>query len=400
MPDISLLIDLADAPNISIDDLLKGNDIQEDTLTFEHSFKVEKTYYRKYLYDQYFCHRLYWIIDLCGVLMIMAGMAALPLNMYISQYITVLAKAALMLGIMLMSVPLFIMIYHIRIFKPFEVWYTLKNDRIIYLCDGEEITYDLQQFCLAEKKKFVYLTNGKKVLWLALDDIKEVKQYVQNKNIKAIKYRFAGKLFFAIVLTSAIILQSGYMIVLKNFGFEYIHDQYEVLMYLVILWAIAGLWMLMRKSVKHTLIYNLWLMIGVFVLLLGIGLSAVVAALMSQDVSLSLLFQLIPDVINNVINKFFSEFSVFLKYFLYGTVEIYHLIIFIYFALTVVHTKYCRRYRLAVALVLWFIMQLFFPLIRNQFGTSYTVLIFYDLMISILLTVATVYIIDHHIEIE
>lgn len=144
----------------------------------------------------------------------------------------------------------------------------------------------------------------------------------------------------------------------------------------------------------------LWLMIGVFVLLLGIGLSAVVAALMSQDVSLSLLFQLIPDVINNVINKFFSEFSVFLKYFLYGTVEIYHLIIFIYFALTVVHTKYCCRYRLAVALVLWFIMQLFFPLIRNQFGTSYTVLIFYDLMISILLTVATVYIIDHHIEIE
>lgn len=264
LPDISLLIDLADALNISIDDLLKGNDIQEDTLTFEHSFKVEKTYYRKYLYDQYFCHRLYWIIDLCGVLMIMAGMAALPLNMYISQYITVLAKAALMLGIMMMSVPLFIMIYHIRIFKPFEVCYTLKNDRIIYLCDGEEITYDLQQFCLAEKKKFVYLTNGKKVLWLALDDIKEVKQYVQNKNIKAIKYRFAGKLFFAIVLTSAIILQSGYMIVLKNFGFEYIHDQYEVLMYLVILWAIAGLWMLMRKSVKHTLIYMMTSIMMIF----------------------------------------------------------------------------------------------------------------------------------------
>lgn len=144
----------------------------------------------------------------------------------------------------------------------------------------------------------------------------------------------------------------------------------------------------------------IWLIIGVFALLLGIGLSAMVAGMMTNEISLSLLFQLIPDIISNVVNKCYHEFPVFLENFLYGTVGIYHLIISIYFALTVVHTKYCRRYRLVMALILWFVMQLLISQIPNQIGTSYTVLIFYDLLISMLLTVATVYMIDHHIEIE
>lgn len=266
LPDISLLIDLADALHISIDDLLKANDVQEDTFEFEHIFKIEKAYYRKYLYDQYFCHQTYWIMDLCAIMMILAGIAAFPLNVYVSEYMTLLAKVSLMLGIVLLSIPVLIMIYHIKIFHPVEVYYAFKNDKIIYLHDGEEITYDLQQFCLIKRKKFAYLKNDKKILWLALDDVATVKPFVQNDNPKTMKCRFLGKLFFAVVLASVIILQLGYTVVLKSFGFEYIHDQYEMLLYFVILWASVSLWMMIRKSGRQMLIYMITSIIVLFLI--------------------------------------------------------------------------------------------------------------------------------------
>ena len=51
LPDISLLIDLADALSITIDDLLKGHDISKKSFDFDRSFIMKKRYCRQYVTD-------------------------------------------------------------------------------------------------------------------------------------------------------------------------------------------------------------------------------------------------------------------------------------------------------------------------------------------------------------
>lgn len=142
LPDISLLIDLADALNISIDNLLKGIDAQEDTFDFEHSVIIKKKYYRQFLCDQYFTNPMYWIIDVFTLLLILVGIAVLHLKIYFSNYFAILAKICILLGIIVLLIPLFIILYKVGTYHPLEVFYVFKEDRIVYLNNGEEMTYD------------------------------------------------------------------------------------------------------------------------------------------------------------------------------------------------------------------------------------------------------------------
>ena len=266
LPDISLLIDLADALSITIDDLLKGHDISKKSFDFDRSFIMKKRYYRQYVTDQYFNNHLYWMIDLIALLLILGGMAALPLQLYLSAYVAIFAKLCLLFGFVLLLIPLFISCYHVISFHPLEVSYALKNDKLVYLCNGEETIYDLQQFSSVEKKKFAYLKKDKKVIWIEHDDLHEIKQYMQNESVKITQFKLIGQMFLALTAICTLVLQLGYQIVLKNFGFEYIHDQYEILFYIIIIWSIFGLWIIIKKSGKQFLIYMVSSVVIIFLI--------------------------------------------------------------------------------------------------------------------------------------
>lgn len=89
---------------------------------------------------------------------------------------------------------------------------------------------------------------------------------MKKENVKSIKLRFAGQLILFIIATSMLALQLRYVIVLKKFGFEYIHDQYEILFYIIVLWAVIGLWMIIRKSGKQTLLYMFVSIMAIFLI--------------------------------------------------------------------------------------------------------------------------------------
>lgn len=177
---------------------------------------------------------------------------------------------------------------------------------------------------------------------------------------------------------------------------RYYHSMFKRPAYLTLTLPVSS-WQLIGSKI---VISYLWLIIGSFALLLGIGITVIVSAFISQDVSLGIVFQMIPELFNEFVNKFGVNFSLFLQSFLYATVEIYFFIISVYFALTVVHTKWCRRYRLAVALIIWIALELVVSMIRSQWLSTDLLMMFYNLFVSVIFTVATVYVIDHHIEIE
>lgn len=193
------------------------------------------------------------------------------------------------------------------------------------------------------------------------------------------------------VLTMGIILALFISIITRYYYSMFKRPAYLTLTLPVSSWQLIG---------SKIVVSYLWLIIGSFALLLGIGLAALMTALITQDVSLGVVLKLIPDVINSIVQKIFNGFPAFLENSLLAAVGIYYVIISIYFSLTAVHTKFCRRYRLVVALVIWFALELIISQIRNQMADTFAVMMIYNLSVSIILTAATVFIIDHHLEIE
>ena len=77
----------------------------------------------------------------------------------------------------------------------------------------------------------------------------------------------------------------------------------------------------------------LWLIIGFFALLFGISLVALMTALINHEVSLGFVLNtVIPDVVNNIVQKVFNDFPAFLNNSLIVAVGIYYTIISIYFS--------------------------------------------------------------------
>ena len=58
LPDISILVDLASALDISVDDLLKGKENKVQNALCEKNFLIKKKYYKKYLRDHFLKVRL------------------------------------------------------------------------------------------------------------------------------------------------------------------------------------------------------------------------------------------------------------------------------------------------------------------------------------------------------
>ena len=114
MPDISLLKDLAQILDITVDELLEGED-QKDKRTLEVKdfvhFKITKDMYKKYLKVQMYQQPLYlFITTVLGCLFMCLGLALFLANRYIGRHMD-------MIGMLLTAIGFCVLLFHINLVK-------------------------------------------------------------------------------------------------------------------------------------------------------------------------------------------------------------------------------------------------------------------------------------------
>ena len=246
LPDISILVDLASVLDISVDDLLRGKKNEVQSALYEKNFLIKKKYYKKYLRDHYFESKAYWLFDFIGIMSILGSFAFLSLQQYIHHYVDILSKSFVVLGIILILFPFILIFFKVIVFKEHEVFYTLKDNGIIYQENEEEIFYSFLQFKRIKYKDFILLKKDQKILFIALNDLDQLENDIKETKIK--KCSFLISLFTSVIGCSLLILQIGYFAVLKRFEFEYIHSMNQIIFNLIILCCLFINYCLIKKK--------------------------------------------------------------------------------------------------------------------------------------------------------
>lgn len=246
LPDISILVDLASVLDISVDDLLRGKENKVQNALCEKNFLIKKKYYKKYLRDHYFESKVYWLFNFIGIMFILGGFAFLSLQQYTHHYVDILGKSFIVLGIILVLFPFIQIFFKSNFFKEHEVFYTLKDNGIIYQENEEEIFYSFLQFKRIKYKDFILLKKDQKILFIDLNDLDQLENDIKETKIK--KCSFLISLFTSVIGCSLLILQLGYFAVLKRFEFEYIHSMNQIIFNLIILCCLFINYCLIKKK--------------------------------------------------------------------------------------------------------------------------------------------------------
>ena len=246
LPDISILVDLASVLDISVDDLLKGKENKVQNALCEKNFLIKKKYYKKYLRDHFFESKAYWLFNFIGIMFILGGFAFLSLQQYTHHYVDILGKSFIVLGIILVLFPFIQIFFKSNFFKEHEVFYTLKDNGIIYQENEEEIFYSFLQFKRIKYKDFILLKKDQKILFIDLNDLDQLENDIKETKIK--KCSFLISLFTSVIGCSLLILQLGYFAVLKRFEFEYIHSMNQIIFNLIILCCLCINYCLIKKK--------------------------------------------------------------------------------------------------------------------------------------------------------
>lgn len=246
LPDISILVNLASVLDISVDDLLRGKENEVQSALYEKNFLIKKKYYKKYLRDHYFESKAYWLFDFIGIMSILGSFAFLSLQQYIHHYVDILSKSFIVLGIIIILFPFILIFFKVIVFKEHEVFYTLKDNGIIYQENEEEIFYSFLQFKRIKYKDFILLKKDQKILFIDLNDLDQLENDIKETKIK--KCSFLISLFTSVIGCSLLILQIGYFAVLKRFEFEYIHSMNQIIFNLIILCCLFINYCLIKKK--------------------------------------------------------------------------------------------------------------------------------------------------------
>ena len=246
LPDISILVDLTSVLDISVDDLLKGKENKVQNALYEKNFLIKKKYYKKYLRDHFFESKAYWLFDFIGIMIILGGFAFLPLQQYIHHYVDILGKSFIVLGIILILFPFIQIFFKSNFFKEHEVFYTFKDNGMTYQENEEAIFYSFPQFKRINYKDFILLKKDQKILFVDLNDLDQLENDIEETKIK--KSSFLISLFTSVIGCSLLVLQLGYLVILKRFGFEYIHSMNQIIFNLIILCCLFINYCLIKKK--------------------------------------------------------------------------------------------------------------------------------------------------------
>lgn len=163
-----------------------------------------------------------------------------------------------------------------------------------------------------------------------------------------------------------------------------------------------------KLIISKLIVSFLWLIIGGIVLLFGVFLMGIVGALLQNNLSIIDLFRGIPYVFKSLLRAISYDFPGFLNNLILLIIQVYFLIISIYFSLTIAHTKLCRHHRLLVGICIWIAIEVLFSWLQmglaiigiTSDGSGMIIYNLITLLMSLAFTMLTIYTIDNQIEIE
>lgn len=276
LPDISLLKDLAKALDITVDELLDGQDHNKQHQSLLHNYQkitISSSIQLAYLKEQYYQRKIIsMILFVWGWLFIFAGISFYLLDRYLNHHLKLFSVIVMTVGVILLLIPVIIYLYKKFIIKDYDIQYLLQEDRLSYIINNQEIIYlyhDIDK--IWELGDYAILKCGRTILYLNSADYHLIENHLVNatwqhcSNEDKIKYWI--KAITWIVLIVAAVLELGYQIVMKRVGFEYIFDQMEMMM--ILLMIISSVLLIVIKKIKLNRSKGLLMVLTVLLILVA-----------------------------------------------------------------------------------------------------------------------------------
>lgn len=257
VPDISLLKDLAHILEISVDELLDGE--QEDIISQNeetlYHFTVTKQCYKRYLQDRHYQKRYQrGIIYLISGMLIALGIALYQAHFYLRNHVDILGLLIFTSGIVL---GLGMYVYYVFQYKSFhehEVTYSMHKDGIRYHSSQKEVFYYFNQLNdVYVYEDYFVLKVGKELLWLDKQVFRfiEVRTHI-HQHMFTLEQKKLWKIVFicAYVFLLDLALLLGYKVVLQRVGFEMIFDGMEVVMWLLLVICVGFIGMISHYQLQ------------------------------------------------------------------------------------------------------------------------------------------------------
>lgn len=281
MPDISLLKELARILEVTVDELLNGEDSLEKTQTQTSHYQtmtikrsMYKTYLQQMIYNQ---QSLFIMTILVGWLLICGGYAIYLLNRYLQHHFDIIGLVMMIFGLLCLISLKVKLILQTHFYKPKDIQYQLHQQSFDYIQDGKKISYfyqDIQD--IWNFNDYIVLKIQNKNLFILHEDL----SYIQQQSTTSIhapisyqeKIQLWIKMISLIIFVLLTCLEVGYVVILKRIGFEYFFDALE---WIVVAGMIISLYIFIfidKKQRSHQTYIIGSLSIGIiFVILGGVG---------------------------------------------------------------------------------------------------------------------------------
>lgn len=183
---------------------------------------------------------------------------------------------------------------------------------------------------------------------------------------------------------------------------HYYRSMFQKPAYLTMTLPVTSLQLIISKLVMSIV----WLFVGFAVLIAGMITLMLITLALEGNLDFSHFWDGLDEVVTHMFTSFLEDPMHVFEVILTFVSALVYMVSTIYFALTISHTKWLRKHRLLFGLIFYFIFNLIIERIMGAvLGVSYMnsfsiEVSFAYIIVDIILVVGTVYILDHHIEIE
>lgn len=280
IPDVSILKDLAKALDITVDELLEGEDKQGNIPQDEKTYQILSV--NRQMYKQLIQHSLYQkkivltIMMICGSLFVTGGYALYAMKKYVGKHTDAVGLILIGLGIVIMLLPIVFQKIKSASFQKYDARYTFDQYGIVYKGLHEERKYfyqDIHKVVLNES--FVSLRVGRQLLFINKNDYMMINKYIECTQEQMVlsyaRYQLWATIVLIVLAVQLMCIELGYRMVLKRFGFEYAFDALEgtflvlIVLFLVLVIVINKI-NLNKKNILITTLFSLGIVVGTYLI--------------------------------------------------------------------------------------------------------------------------------------
>lgn len=274
VPDISLLKALAAILEMSVDELLDG---EEDEINFDgkdtsnESF-ITKNDYFQYLKEEQFYHRKKrCVLFFIGFFCLFLGIACKEVQRYLGRHLDIAGMIMILVGIAIMGYYILFKYVKKAMFKEKKITYLVNKEGILYQEMGKETMFYYNQLTLMfVLENYIVLTINKQLIWID----KKYLEVLKNKSVHLKEYtsssyqkrQWSCFIGLSVILMICLCLMFGYQVVLRRVGFEMIFDSLNLILWVSIILCIVYMIVIW---VYHLDIITILLMIIIALVCLG-----------------------------------------------------------------------------------------------------------------------------------